>query len=103
MSDALLSRPLAMHATLTKLIVVRSQLADDLRSYSESLRETCDLTPWRRLDGTLVRLSDVAIPVRVLKEEERRKLRPNGQEKEGEDEERRKREQLPVVDRAQAR
>lgn len=52
-----------MPATLEQLIAVRSQLAEGLRSYYETLINLLDRTPWYR-QGKLIQASSVAIPIR---------------------------------------
>ena len=56
-----------MAATLAHLVTIRSQLAEEICLYCTRLIDTLDRTPWFR-QGKNIRASDVAVPVRVLKE-----------------------------------
>jgi hypothetical protein len=57
-----------MHATLAQVIAVRSQLVDEICRYCTRLIDKLDRTPWHRRHGKIIRASDVAVPVSVLKE-----------------------------------
>src|SRR5437867_10962809 len=59
-----------MAATVAQLIPVRSQLAEEICRYCTLLIDKLDRTRWFR-QGKLIRASDVAVPVRVLKESTR--------------------------------
>src|SRR5207249_3372715 len=61
-----------MPTTLAQLITVRSQLAEEICRYCTRLIDKLDHTPWFRQEKN-IRASDVAVPVRVLKESTRPK------------------------------
>jgi len=46
-------------------------IAQDLRAYYEGVVAQCGSTPWRHGDGRQISVQDIAIPIRVLKEERR--------------------------------
>jgi HEAT repeat protein len=80
-------------ATLDQLIAVRSQLADDIKTYCEGLVRKLDRTPWHR-DGQNLRASAVAVHMRVLKQS----TRPDPRERERRDEPEHERERAASRD-----
>jgi HEAT repeat protein len=61
----------ARAATLHEATGIASGLASDLRAYYEALIDKLAQTPWRHADGLPVLAEDIAMSVRVLKEEQR--------------------------------
>ncbi len=86
-----------MSASLEQLVLVRSQLAEDLRGYYETLIDTLDRTPWYR-QGRMIRASTVAIPARVLKEETKPPPRPMRERESDDDDEHRREPARAFVD-----
>jgi HEAT repeat protein len=87
----------ARAATLHEATGIASGLASDLRAYYEALIDKLAQTPWRHADGLPVLAEDIAIPVQVLKEEQR----DRGRRDRAEDDERDRR--LSFVDPEVAR
>src|SRR5262245_40194926 len=59
-----------MNASLRQLVGVRSRLAEELEGYCEGLVARLDATRWFR-EGRNILGSDIAVPVRVVKESTR--------------------------------
>jgi hypothetical protein len=88
----------ARAATLHEATGIASGLARDLRAYYEALIDKLSETPWKHADGLPVRTEDIAIPVRVLKEQPRETGRRRDREQNDERDRR-----LPYVDPEVAR
>ena len=54
-------------STLKEVDEIRSQLADELIDYCDKLIEKLNPTPWHRKTGEKVKISEIAIPTRVIK------------------------------------
>ena len=57
-----------MSTSLDFLVTLRSRHAEELRDYLAKVIATADRTPWSR-QGTPVRASDIAVPIRIVTED----------------------------------